>query len=80
MRTVGAFAAKTHFSALLDAVARGEEVVITRHGRAVARLVPADSGQGRVAAEAAAARLLERSRTVTLGGLSIGGLINEGRP
>ena len=38
-----------------EATGSGEEVVITRHGRAVARLVPADSGQGRVAAEAAAA-------------------------
>ncbi len=40
MREVGAFEAKTHLSALLDAVAGGEEVVITRRGRPVARLVP----------------------------------------
>ena len=39
MRQVGVLEAKTHFSALLDAVEReGEEVVITRHGRPVARL------------------------------------------
>lgn len=41
MRTVGAFDAKTHFSTLLDQVARGGEVLITRHGHPVARLVPA---------------------------------------
>ena len=32
MITVGAFEAKTHLSALLDRVAAGEEVVITKHG------------------------------------------------
>ncbi len=80
MRSVGAFEAKTHFSALLDAVARGEEVVITRHGRKLARLVPIEAGQGRAAAEAAAARILERSRGVTLDGLRIEELIAEGRP
>lgn len=41
MTMVGAFEAKTHFSALLERVAQGEEIVITRHGRPVARLVPA---------------------------------------
>ncbi len=42
MITVGAFEAKTHLSSLLDRVERGEEVVITRHGKPVARLVPQD--------------------------------------
>jgi prevent-host-death family protein len=41
MRHVGAFEAKTHLSALLDAVERGETVVITRHGVPVAKLSPA---------------------------------------
>jgi prevent-host-death family protein len=40
MRSVQASEAKTHLPALLDEVERGETVVITRHGRAVARLVP----------------------------------------
>lgn len=39
MITVGAFEAKTKFSELLDRVERGEEVVITRHGKIVARMV-----------------------------------------
>jgi prevent-host-death family protein len=39
MITVGAFEAKTHLSALLDKVEAGEEIVITRHGHAVARLI-----------------------------------------
>jgi prevent-host-death family protein len=41
MLTVGAFEAKTHLSALLERVARGEEVLVTRHGKAIARRVPA---------------------------------------
>jgi prevent-host-death family protein len=40
MKTIGTFEAKTHLSALLERVERGEEITITRHGRAVARLVP----------------------------------------
>jgi prevent-host-death family protein len=40
MGKVTAFEAKTRFGELLDRVSRGEEVVITRHHRAVARLVP----------------------------------------
>lgn len=39
-KTVGAFEAKTHFSALLERAERGEEITITRRGKAVARIVP----------------------------------------
>ena len=37
---VGAYQAKTHLPALLERVARGEQFVITKHGRPIARLVP----------------------------------------
>jgi len=40
--TVGAFAAKTHLAELLGRVEAGELITITKHGRPVARLVPAD--------------------------------------
>ena len=40
MREIQASEAKTHLPRLLDAVERGETIVITRHGRAIARLVP----------------------------------------
>jgi prevent-host-death family protein len=40
MATVTPFQAKTRFGELLDRVVRGEEIVITRHEKAVARLVP----------------------------------------
>lgn len=42
---VNIYAAKTHLSRLIDQVNAGEEIVITRHGRAVARLVPAGDAQ-----------------------------------
>jgi prevent-host-death family protein len=40
MRTIQASLAKTHLPQLLDEVERGETIVITRHGRPIARLVP----------------------------------------
>jgi prevent-host-death family protein len=40
-RTINLHEAKTHFSALVDAAARGEEIVIAKNGVAKARLVPA---------------------------------------
>jgi prevent-host-death family protein len=40
MESVTALEAKTRFGQLLERVARGEEVVITRHEKPVARLVP----------------------------------------
>ncbi len=40
MKTVGAYEAKTHLPRLLDEVERGEHIIITRHGVAVAELKP----------------------------------------
>jgi prevent-host-death family protein len=39
---IGVYQAKTHLPELLAKVASGEQITITRHGRAVARLVPAE--------------------------------------
>jgi prevent-host-death family protein len=39
-REVQASEAKTHLPRLLDAVERGETIIITRHGRRIARIVP----------------------------------------
>lgn len=38
--TVGSYETKTHLPSLLERVARGERITITRHGVAVAVLVP----------------------------------------
>lgn len=40
MSTVTAFEAKTRFGDLLERVSRGEEIIITRHDKPVARMIP----------------------------------------
>ena len=78
MDTAGTFEAKTHLTRLLDRVAAGEQITITRHGTPVARLVPVKPAGFRQLRETIA-RLKEFSRGQTLGGLKIKDLINEGR-
>ncbi len=41
--SMGAFEVMTHFSKVLDRVAHGETITVTRHGKAVARIVPEPS-------------------------------------
>ena len=79
MREIGAFEAKNRLGSLLDAVERGEEIVITRRGKPIARLVPAQPSFDRERARRAVEGIIEASRGVTLGGLKIKDLINEGR-
>lgn len=78
MATVGAFEAKTHLSALLERVARGEEIEITRHGKAIARLVPARKPEPELAAQRVE-RMKVISRGNRLDGLSWKALRDEGR-
>jgi prevent-host-death family protein len=79
MAEIGAFEAKNTFGGLLDRVERGEEIIITRRGKPVARLAPLRENIDRTAALEAVARIRERSKGVTLGGISIRELIDEGR-
>jgi prevent-host-death family protein len=79
MITVGAFEAKTHLSALLDRVEAGEEVVITKHGKAIAPLVGARAIDRR-RVNAAFEKLKAMRKGTTLGGLSWKALRDEGRP
>ena len=78
MRTIGAFEAKTHLSALLDDVERGERITITRHGVAIAVLSPA-APEPAIRAHAAAQRIRELRQGVTLGDVTVRELIDEGR-
>jgi prevent-host-death family protein len=78
MTTIGALEAKTHLSELLDRAARGEEIVITKHGKPVARLVGAESFDRKRAHEAYE-KLIELRKGTTLGGLSWKALRDEGR-
>ncbi|MFI5352832.1 MAG: type II toxin-antitoxin system Phd/YefM family antitoxin [Candidatus Binatales bacterium] len=74
---VGLFDAKTHLSSLVERVQRGEEVIITRHGTPVARLVPVDARQSDP--RAAIERIRELRRGVKLKGITLRELIEEGR-
>ena len=78
MATIGAFAAKEQFSALLERAARGEEIVITKHGRPVAKLVSAKTHDLERAADAVR-QLKELRQGTTLGGISWRALRDEGR-
>jgi prevent-host-death family protein len=76
---IGAYEAKTHFSELLESVAQGHEITITRHGTPVARLIPVNrvvSADERRAAVTTMRQIAGRNR---LNGLSIKTLIAEGR-
>ncbi len=78
MRTIGAIEAGSRLAELLSAAENGEEVVITRDGKPIARLVPVgdfDPAKAREAAEWLKRTRKERS----LGGLKITDLIREGR-
>jgi prevent-host-death family protein len=78
-KVVGAYEAKTRFSELLERVAGGDEITITRHGTPIARLIPirpASSVESRQAAISAMRELAGRNQ---LQGLRIKDLISEGR-
>ena len=69
---IEAFEARDKLSALLDRVEQGEEIVITRHGRKIARLVPNTASIDESAVRAALERVRERAAQKTSLGPSIG--------
>lgn len=81
MIRVGSFQAKTHLSELLDRVARGEKVVITRRGKPAAMLVPPAEESNDDIAAIVREMLEDRDRSGRrLGrGLSVRQLLEEGR-
>ncbi|MFI5454801.1 MAG: type II toxin-antitoxin system Phd/YefM family antitoxin [Isosphaerales bacterium] len=80
METVGSFEAKTHLPQLLERVARGEEITITKHGKPVARLVPATTMKPKPDVRKVIEELKAFSKGNTLGkGLTIREMIDEGR-
>lgn len=77
--TIGAYEAKTHLSELLEKVEGGQEIVITKHGMAVARLVPVKKKASAEERVAAIERIQELAAGLSLGRLKINDLITEGR-
>ncbi len=68
MEMIGAYEAKTHLPKLLDRVARGENLVITRHGKPVAKLIPVKTAQEQ--AKEALERIIERRQDIKLAPLA----------
>lgn len=79
LSTVGAYEAKTHFSQLLEKVESGKEITITKHGEPVARLVPVKKVSTPDERRVAIDRWIGISKGLSLGGLRIRDLIEEGR-
>jgi prevent-host-death family protein len=79
MRQVSAVEARRGFRRLLDWAESGGAVIITRRGKAVARLVPNIAEVDRAAARRVIKGVFARRRTMTLGGLKIKSLCAEGR-
>ncbi len=67
MREIGAFEAKNKLGTLLDWVEQGEEVLITRHGKPVARMIPNTSAHDHNQAVTAASRIRVRAAALNLG-------------
>jgi prevent-host-death family protein len=76
--TVGSFEAKTHLPQLLERVVQGEEFIITRRGKAIARLVSVEVAQQKNITQTISA-MKELRAGATLGGLSWQDLRDEGR-
>ena len=78
MLQVGAYEAKTRLSQLIDEAAKGEEIIITKHGVPVAALIPVAGPRQKNPREAIAA-IKDFRRGRRLSGLPIREMIAEGR-
>ena len=80
MQFVGSFEAKTHLPQLLERVVKGEEFTITKHGKPVARLVPATVTKSKPDVRQVIEELKTFSKGNTLGDdMTIRDLIEDGR-
>ena len=78
MDAVGLFDGKTHLSALLERVAQGRGITITKHGTPIAMLIPARNRR-RKDPRKVAKRIRALRRAVKLKGLTVRQLIEEGQ-
>lgn len=78
MDSIGSYEAKTHLPQLLERVAKGEKITITKHGVPVATLQPADASKKPPVREVID-QLKQFRHGQRLDGLSIRELIEEGR-
>ncbi len=76
---VGTYEVKNKLSAILDRVEKGEEIIITRRGKPVARLTSTNACMDKNRGLKAMNSIVARSKGVTLGGIKIKDLVGEGR-
>jgi prevent-host-death family protein len=79
MDTVGAFEAKTHLAALLDRVARGERITITRHGIPAAVLVPVAETAAKLSHKEIVEGMRALRKRVKPGRMGVRDMVNDGR-
>ena len=77
-KTVGSYEAKTNLSQLLELVAKGESITITRRGKPIAILSPADPS-GRESLDDVVSRIRDLRKSFKLGGAGLKKLIQDGR-
>jgi prevent-host-death family protein len=76
---VGAFEAKTHLAALLDRVAKGERIIITRHGTPAAVLAPVAGTDTRLSHQEIVKGMRSLRKRVKPGNMSVRQMVQEGR-
>jgi len=64
---VGTFEAKTNFTKLIQRVSEGEEILITRRGRPVAKIIPLEKNPNAIVAKVAITRLKALAKQMNLG-------------
>ena len=79
MAFIGAFEAKTHLSALLDRVSRGEKITITRHGVPAAMLIPVEETKTKLTHKEIVEGLRRLRKRIGPGAVNIRELVQEGR-
>jgi prevent-host-death family protein len=79
MDSVGAFEAKTHLSDLLDRVARGEKITITRHGVPAALLVPVEEKKAKLSHQEVVEGMRALRKRVKPGKKTVREMVAEGR-
>ena len=76
---IGTFEAKTHLSALLERVAKGEKITITKHGIPAAMLVPVDESQRTLSHTEIVEGMRALRKRVKVGKMSVRQMIGQGR-
>lgn len=79
MKTVGSFEAKTHLAALLDRVANGETIIISRHGVPAAKLSPVGQSEQKLSHQQIVDGMRALRKRLKPGKMSVREMVQEGR-